>query len=100
MHVTTAQNKCCSASSNLFQANIITNANCLICGNVIENAEHYLFDCNKFTVQSKVTLEGLNKMNILKIIHVNIYYVKLINNWCCCCSRSCDLVSRQSHVSG
>lgn len=80
MHVTTTQNKCSAASSNLFHANIITNANFLICGNVIENAGHYLFDCNKFTVQSQVTLEGLNKMNILKIIHVNNYYVKLINN--------------------
>ena len=56
--------KCSKLHADLFSLHVVDSPEC-ICGNDVEDSEHFLFECPLYYVQKQELIWKLNNMNIV-----------------------------------
>ena len=65
------RNKCSNLNSDLYNNHIAISPNC-VCGTGIEDAEHFLFKCSRFTAQRRqlfLKTRQYHPLNTDKLLH-------------------------------
>jgi hypothetical protein len=82
------RNKCSALNADLYHENLILNSNCL-CGHHNENAEHYLLNCNRFTLSRIIMLFEINKLNLIGIpVNIDLLF---FGNEALSCDVNCSI---------
>ena len=61
----------CSLNADLFHVNIVPYSNCS-CGVLVENAEHYIFDCTLYNTQRQRLLQTVQQIQTIPTINFDL----------------------------
>ena len=69
--LTRIRHRCSSLNADLFHVNIVPYSNCS-CGVLVENAEHYLFECTLYNTQRQRLLQTIHQIQTVPTVNFDL----------------------------
>ena len=69
--LTRIRHRCSSLNADLFHVNIVPYSNCS-CGVLVENAEHYLFECTLYNTQRRRLLQTIHQIQTIPTVNFDL----------------------------